>query len=66
MNKPLTPPEPLWNAMDVAAFLGVSRSWVYLHGDRGDLPERRIGGLRRYVPSAIRAFALGETDPRKV
>jgi excisionase family DNA binding protein len=52
--------EPLWTAKDVAAFLRVSPSWVYLHAEAGDLPSVRIGGLRRFVPDAIRAYALGE------
>ena len=53
--------EPLWDAEDVATYLKVSRSWVSLHGDRGDLPEERIGGLRRYPPEEVRNYALGKT-----
>jgi predicted DNA-binding transcriptional regulator AlpA len=52
--------EPLWDALDVARFLKVSRSWVYERTMSGELPSRRIGGLRRYEPAAIRAFARGE------
>jgi excisionase family DNA binding protein len=55
--------EPLWDAQDVAAYLKVSRSWVYLHADDGTLPSVRIGGLRRFVPEQIRAFALGQPIP---
>ncbi len=54
------PDEPLWNAKDVAAYLRVSRSWVYLHSEDGTLPSVRIGGLRRFIPAQIRAYAAGE------
>jgi excisionase family DNA binding protein len=53
--------EPLWDAKDVAAFLKVSRSWVYLHAEAGTLPSVRIGGLRRFLPEQIRAFT--RSDP---
>ena len=58
------PVEPLWDAKDVAAFLKTSRSWVYLHAEEGTLPSVRIGGLRRFDPNAIRAYAQGEWKPR--
>jgi excisionase family DNA binding protein len=58
------PGEGLWNALDVAAFLKVSRSWVYMHAEDGTLPSVRIGGLRRFVPSQIRAFATGHATPQ--
>lgn len=60
------PAEPLWDAEDVAAFLKVSRSWVYLHAGGGTLPCVRIGGMRRFAPEAIRAFARGEWTPAVV
>jgi len=53
-------PEPLWDAKDVAAFLKVSRSWVYLHAEAGTLPSVKVGGLRRFVPAHVRAWATGE------
>ena len=52
--------EPLWDARDVATYLKASRSWVYLHAEDGTLPSVRIGGLRRFVPDQIRAFALSD------
>lgn len=52
--------EGLWNARDVAAFLNVSRSWVYLHTEAGDLPSLRFGGVVRFEREAIRAYARGE------
>lgn len=59
-------PEPvrdehrLWDANDVARYLRVSRSWVYHRAEAGLLPLRRVGGLLRFDPAAIRAFATGE------
>jgi predicted DNA-binding transcriptional regulator AlpA len=59
-------PEPvldehrLWDANDVAHYLKVSRSWVYHRAEAGLLPVRRVGGLLRFDPAAIRAFAIGE------
>ena len=55
--------EPLWTAKDVADYLRASRSWVYLHAEDGTLPSLRIGGLRRFIPEQIRAFARGEAAP---
>ena len=53
-------PEPLWTAKDVATFLSVSRSWVYHRAEAGDLPCLQIGGLVRFEPERIRAYARGE------
>lgn len=50
----------LWDAKDVAAFLKVSRSWVYQRAEAGQLPCLRIGGLLRFDPATIRAHARGE------
>ena len=56
-----TAPHPaLWTAEEVAKFLKVSRSWVYQRAERGDLPSLRVGGLRRFEPAAILAWARGE------
>lgn len=51
----------LWDANDVAAYLKVSRSWVYHRAEAGELPSLRIGGLLRFEPEAIRSFARGGT-----
>ena len=58
--------ECLWTAVQVGAYLNVSRSWVYLHAEAGTLPSLRIGGLRRFDPEAIRAYARGEWRPAPV
>lgn len=55
--------EPLWDASDVAAYLKVSRSWVYHRAESGELPCLRIGGLLRFDPPAVRAYACGEKEP---
>jgi excisionase family DNA binding protein len=62
MNQPaqLDPDATLWTAIDVAAFLRVSRSWVYHRAESGELPYLRVGGLLRFDPEAIRNFARGE------
>lgn len=49
----------LWNARDVAHYLDVSRSWVYARAESGELPSLRIGGLVRFEPETVRAFARG-------
>ena len=50
----------LWDANDVARYLKVSRSWVYQRAEAGLLPCLRLGGLLRFDPEKVRAFARGE------
>jgi excisionase family DNA binding protein len=59
------PRDGLWDANDVAAYLKVSRSWVYHRAEAGQLPCVRVGGLLRFDPGAIRASASGETTTTK-
>lgn len=59
MTNPL-PFESLWDAKDVARFLKVSRSWVYQKTEAGELPCLRVGGLVRFEPEAVRAWARGD------
>jgi len=56
-------PEPLWKVQDVVRFLNASRSWVYQKAEAGALPCLRLGGLLRFEPEAIRAWARGEPQP---
>ena len=56
----------LWDANDVARYLKVSRSWVYQRAEAGLLPCLRLGGLLRFEPEKVRAFARGEIQPPKV
>ncbi len=58
--------DQLWDANDVARYLKVSRSWVYHRAEAGLLPLRRVGGLLRFDPAKIRAFAAGESDGGEV
>lgn len=58
--------QPLWDARDVAAFLKVSRSWVYHQAEAGMLPCLRIGGLLRFDPQKIRELALGDALSAKI
>ncbi len=50
----------LWDATDVARYLKASRSWVYQRAETGILPCLRIGGLLRFDPEAVKAYARGE------
>lgn len=50
----------LWDAHDVARFLGVHRNWVYLQAEAGTIPCVRLGGLLRFEPDTIRAIGKGE------
>ena len=54
--------EPLWTADDVARYLAVSKSWVEHNAPSGVIPSVKIGRMRRFVPSQIRAFAGTQTD----
>lgn len=58
------PQDSLWSTADVAEYLKVSRSWVYQRAEAGELPCLRIGGLLRFDPEGVRAYARGES-PRK-
>jgi excisionase family DNA binding protein len=51
------PWDSLWDANDVARYFKASRSWVYQQAEAGLLPSMRIGGLLRFNPEAVRAWA---------
>lgn len=55
----------LWTVTEVAAYLRVSRSWVYHRVAAGLLPCMRIGALVRFEPEKIRAYAQGQLPPAK-
>ena len=57
--------EALWKVSDVAIFLKASPSFVYQHAEDGTLPCLRIGGLLRFEPERVRAFARGEVLPHR-
>lgn len=52
--------EDLWDVKRCAQYLRVSPSWVYQRADSGELPVCKVGGLKRFAPSIVRAFARGE------
>ena len=62
------PQEGLWDPKDVAAFLRVSRSWVYQKAEAGLLPVVRMPGssLLRFDPEKVRAYARGDWKPAEV
>jgi excisionase family DNA binding protein len=55
----------LWTVAEVAAYLRVSRSWVYHRAAAGLLPCMRVGALVRFEPETIRAYAQGQLSPAK-
>lgn len=51
----------LWTVEDVAAYLKTSRSWVYQRCAGVDaIPAMRVGGLLRFEPEEVKAWARGE------
>lgn len=58
------PASTLWTAADVAAYLQISKSWVYQRSAEGELPTLRIRGLVRFDPDEIRAYARGRVSQR--
>ena len=46
----------LWDANDVARYIGASRSWVYHQAEAGRFPCIRILGFLRFDPQVVRAF----------
>jgi excisionase family DNA binding protein len=65
-DEPVESRDELWDANDVARYLKVSRSWVYYRAEAGLLPCLRVGGLVRFEPATVRAFARGEGSPSRV
>lgn len=53
--------DQLWTVAEVAAYLKTSRSWVYEKSKGADaIPTMKVGGLLRYEPAEVRAWAHGE------
>lgn len=50
----------LWTVAETAAYLRLSRSFVYKASNAGTLPCLRIGAAVRFDPGAVRAWAHGE------
>jgi excisionase family DNA binding protein len=62
LTSPHAQAEPLWTADDVGRYLKASRSWVYQKAEAGLLPCLRIGGLLRFDPAVVQAWARGEIN----
>jgi excisionase family DNA binding protein len=59
------PDDRLLTAEEVAAFMRVTRSWVYAETRRDGLPHVRLGRYVRYRRSAIERWMEGvERGPR--
>lgn len=57
----------LWDAGDVARYVGASRSWVYHQAEAGRLPCIRLLGFLRFDPQAVRAFVqAAASSPAKL
>lgn len=55
----------LMKVEEVAAQLGVPRSWVYTAAESGRLPSLKIGKYRRFDPIAVAAWlAEQQADSR--
>jgi hypothetical protein len=52
--------EDLWDVKRAAQFLGLSVDGVYRAAERGDLPSVRILNRRKFIPSELRAWAVGQ------
>ncbi len=62
MTVPHVQAEPLWTVDDVSRYLKASRSWVYQKAEAGLLPSLRIGGLLRFDPVVVQAWAREEMN----
>jgi excisionase family DNA binding protein len=47
----------LLDAGEVAAYLGVKKSWVYAEARAGRIPHVRLGRYTRFQPDSIEAWA---------
>ncbi len=62
MTVPHVQAEPLWTVNDVSCYLKASRSWVYQKAEAGLLPCLRVGGLLRFDPAVVQAWAREEMN----
>jgi excisionase family DNA binding protein len=60
------PDEALWTVAEVAAFLKVSRSFVYQACAAKTVPHVRIGASLRFDPATLRAWVRGERADARV
>jgi excisionase family DNA binding protein len=62
----VSPEESLWRVQDVARFLAVSTSWVYMAARSGVLAPVRVGRSVRFRPALVRALVQGEPGGKVV
>jgi len=62
-GNPTSPEDTLWTVKDVAAYLAVSRSWIYQRTAAGTFPHLNVGGLLRFDPAEVKAWARGQQAP---
>lgn len=54
--------DALWRIGDVARYLRLSRNTVRRRMRDSDLPFRRIGGVIRFLPAEVEAWAASQQD----
>ncbi len=58
--------EHLWTVEQVAAYTGMSESWVYRRASEGNIPRLYIANKLRFVPNEVQDWALRQRgEPRK-
>lgn len=58
----MTTSEPLMKPLEVAAFLGKSKSWVYAACERGELPCKKIGRDLRFERGELQRWLDSKTQ----
>lgn len=61
-NEPRQTSEKLWDTQDVADYLSIGLSTVYLWSKERGLPCLKFGGVTRYDPEAVKQWALGHAN----
>ncbi len=55
----------LWDVGAAAAFLGMSKQWVYKESASGVLPSVKVGSKLRFVPSKLQEWVASKVRPGK-
>lgn len=55
--------ERLWDAHEVAAYLGVTHWWVSRERRAGRFPGTKVGRYNRYDPADVREWQAAQTTP---
>ena len=48
--------EKAWDMTETAAYLGVSKTWLYGKLQSGEVPGHKLGGLWRIYPSELQRY----------